>query len=75
MPDNSIETAPMKDSELGQFVCVIHPQEGCLHSPHITINSGGVWVKTSTLWSSGHADCVQAYIAAEQSDPATRQEQ
>jgi hypothetical protein len=54
------ETAPMKDSELGQFVCVIHPPAGCLLSPDITIRSDGVWAKTGQLWSSGHARCVRA---------------
>lgn len=66
------EVQPMKDDELGKFVCVIKPAAGCLQSPHITISAGGLWVKSQTpdvldptrtrrLWSSGHAACVAAW--------------
>jgi hypothetical protein len=62
-----MESAPMKDSELGRYVCVIHPPAGCLHSPHITITSDGVWVKSETgpygvtgTVSSAHRDCYEA---------------
>jgi hypothetical protein len=53
------DTRPMKDTELGHYVCVA----GCLHS-HRTITSDGVWVRSpdplnpdSDLYSSAHRDC------------------
>jgi hypothetical protein len=57
------ESAPMKDSELGQYVCVL----ACLHSPHITIRSDGVWVKQGPggPFSSAHRDCYEAWKARE----------
>jgi hypothetical protein len=47
----------MKPEEMskGQYVCVAHG--GCLHSPHITITSDGVWVKYGTQFTSAHRDC------------------
>jgi hypothetical protein len=59
-----MESAPMKDGELGQYVCVTHPEAGCLHSPDITIRSDGVWVKNGQLWSSAHRDCFEAVQGA-----------
>jgi hypothetical protein len=56
------ETAPMKPSELGRYVCV----HNCLHSPHITINSDGVWVKHGGQFSSAHRDCYEAWAATEE---------
>lgn len=68
---NGMESAPMKDSELGKYVCVVHPDPaagGCLHSPHITIMSDGVWVKLpdsvnpgSFVYSSAHRDCYESW--------------
>ena len=62
------ETAPMKPGELGRYVCVL----GCLHSPHITIRSDGVWVKQDTgpygvpgTVTSAHRDCYEAWKARE----------
>lgn len=54
---------PMTDEEMqGRYVCVA--RGGCLHSPHITITSNGVWVRYpdsmnpgSTVSSSAHRDC------------------
>ena len=62
----------MQDSELGHFVCVAHG--GCLHSPHRTITTEGVWVRSpdpdpllpdSFIYSSAHQDCYQAWKARE----------
>jgi hypothetical protein len=68
-----MESAPMKASELGQYVCVVHPAPeagGCLHSPNITIMSDGVWVRLpdslnpgSHVYSSAHRDCYEARAA------------
>ena len=67
-----MESQPMKASELGRYVCVAHG--GCLHSPHITINSDGVWVRSpdpdplnpgSHLYSSAHRDCYEHWAASE----------
>jgi hypothetical protein len=65
-----MESAPMKDSELGQFVCVAHG--GCLHSPHRTIRSDGVWVKQGSggPFSSAHRDCFDAWEASVARDVA-----
>lgn len=57
------ESRPMKPGELGRYVCV--PASECLHSPHITINTDGVWVKTGQQWSSAHRDCFEARQARE----------
>jgi hypothetical protein len=66
----SMESQPMKAGELGRYVCVVHPAPeagGCLHSPHITIVSDGVWVRLadslnpgSHVYSSAHRDCFEA---------------
>jgi hypothetical protein len=62
---DTTETAPMKPAELGRYVCV----HSCLHSPHITIRSDGIWVRSpdpdplnpgSHLYSSAHRDCYDA---------------
>ena len=52
----------MKDTELGKYVCVI--DGGCLHSPHITITSDGIWRKRPNpagpspyVYTSAHRDC------------------
>ena len=65
-----MESQPMKASELGQYVCVVHG--GCLHSPHITIPSDGVWVRSpdpnnpgSHVYSSAHRDCYENWAAGE----------
>jgi hypothetical protein len=65
-----MESAPMAAGELGRYVCVAHG--GCLHSPHITINANGVWVKSpdslhpgSHVYSSAHRDCFEAWQARE----------
>jgi hypothetical protein len=63
-----MESGPMSASELGQFVCVIHPESGCLHSPAVTISWDGVWVKTDDAYSSAHRDCFEAVSA----QPAVR---
>lgn len=55
-----IEIAPMEPKDLGKYVCV--PASTCLHKPHITISSDGVWVKNGHLWSSSHTDCHQARV-------------
>lgn len=65
-----MDAAPMKDSELGRYVCVIHPLPGCLHSPDATIRADGVWVKAGQMWSSGHADCYQRRALYDQTAPA-----
>ena len=59
-----IESAPMKPSELGQYVCVL----SCLHSPHRTIRTDGVWVKQGPggPFSSAHRDCYEAWRAAQE---------
>jgi hypothetical protein len=54
----------MAPSELGRYVCVTHPADGCLHSPDTTIRHNGVWVKTGQEWSSAHADCLAATESA-----------
>ena len=68
-----MESQPMKPSELGTYVCVAHG--GCLHSPHITITSDGVWVRSpdpdplnpgSHLYSSAHRDCYERWAASEE---------
>lgn len=63
MPGKS-ETAPMKPSERGQYVCVL----SCLHSPHLTIHGGGVWVKQRPggPFSSAHRDCYEAWREREE---------
>jgi hypothetical protein len=76
----SMESQPMKDSELGRYVCVVHPAPeagGCLHSPHITITSDGVWVRLpdslnpgSHVYSSAHRDCYEARQANESASEA-----
>jgi hypothetical protein len=53
-----IESAPMKDEELGHYVCVA--PAGCLHAPKRDINADGVWVKAGQQWSSAHRDCYEA---------------
>jgi hypothetical protein len=55
-----MESAPMKDSELGRFVCV--PSGDCLHSPDLTIHADGVWVRSpgGNTYSSAHRDCFEA---------------
>ena len=66
-----MESQPMKPGELGRYVCVSTPIGAgeCLHSPHITIMSDGVWVRSpdpdplnpgSHLYSSAHRDCFEA---------------
>jgi hypothetical protein len=73
----AMESQPMKDSELGRYVCVAHaaPGEarGCLHRDR-TITSDGVWVRSpdpdplnpgSHLYSSAHRDCFEAWQARE----------
>jgi hypothetical protein len=66
-----MDTQPMKDSELGRYVCVAHG--GCLHRDR-TITSGGVWVRSpdpdplnpgSHLYSSAHRDCYERWAASE----------
>lgn len=54
-------TNPMRDSELGKYVCV----EQCTHR-HRTITSDGVWVRKpdslnpgSHVYSSAHRDCYE----------------
>jgi hypothetical protein len=56
------DATPMKESELGKYVCVI--DGGCLHSPHITITSDGIWRKRPNpagpspyVYTSAHRDC------------------
>lgn len=56
--NQTTESAPMKDSELGQYVCVA--QGGCLYTPNRTIRTDGVWVKTGQQWSSAHRVCHEA---------------
>lgn len=56
----------MKTEELGRYVCVVHG--GCLHSPHITITSNGVWVKWGQIFSSAHRDCFDAWQTRESTD-------
>jgi hypothetical protein len=70
---SAMESKPMRKDELGRYVCVAHG--GCLHSPHITINDGGVWVRSadplnpgSHLYSSAHRDCFEAWRAREVRD-------
>lgn len=67
-----MESQPMKADELGRYVCVAHG--GCLHYPHRTITSDGVWVKSpdpdplnpgSHLYSSAHRDCYENWAASE----------
>jgi hypothetical protein len=66
------ESAPMKPREMapGTYVCV----RDCQHSPHITIRSDGVWVRSpdpdplnpgSHLYSSAHRDCYEAWAASQ----------
>ncbi len=55
-------SAPMKDSELGKFVCV--SQGGCLHSPATRIDADGVWVRRGGQFSSAHRDCYEATLSA-----------
>jgi len=64
MSGQTSESAPMKTHELNQYVCVL----SCRHSPHITIRSGGVWVKQRPGGpvSSAHRDCYEAWKIAEQ---------
>lgn len=57
-PGASEQTAPMKASELGQFMCA--PAGRCLHAPRLLIESDGVWVKTGGQFSSAHRDCHEA---------------
>ena len=61
-----MESQPMKEDELGKYVCVAHG--GCLHTERggRTINSDGVWVRVpdslnhgSYLYSSTHRDCYE----------------
>jgi hypothetical protein len=54
------ESRPMKDSELGRYVCVTRPAAGCLHRS-TTVSADGVWVKTGQQWSTAHRDCYQAW--------------
>lgn len=65
-------THPMTKEEMesGRYVCVA--RGGCLHSPHITIHSNGVWVRYpdslnpgSHVYSSAHRDCYRMPIDAE----------
>lgn len=60
-----MDTQPMKQGELGRYVCVA--RGGCLHSPEITIEEGGVWVreKSGGPISSAHGDCFEAWQARE----------
>lgn len=63
-----MESQPMKQDELGRYVCVAHG--GCLHSPHRTITSDGVWVRVrdslgTHTYSSAHRDCFDAWQARE----------
>jgi hypothetical protein len=62
------ESRPMKPHEvqLSTYVCV----RDCRHSPHITIRSDGVWVRSqdpdplnpgSHIYSSAHRNCYQAW--------------
>ena len=57
-------TQPMREDELGQYVCVA--RGGCQHSPDITIQSDGVWVRYpdslnpgSFVYSSAHRYCYE----------------
>jgi hypothetical protein len=68
----TMESQPMKDSELGRYVCVA--RGGCLHTPHRTITADGVWVRSpdpdslnpgSHLYSSAHRDCFEAWASRE----------
>lgn len=59
------ETQPMREDELGRYVCVA--RGGCQHTPHITINADGVWVRYpdslnpgSFVYSSAHRVCYAA---------------
>jgi hypothetical protein len=65
-----MDSQPMKDSELGRYVCVAHG--GCLHRNR-TITSDGVWVRSpdplvpgSHFYSSAHRDCYEAWAAREE---------
>lgn len=58
------ETQPMREDELGRYVCVA--RGGCQHTPHITINADGVWVRYpdslnpgSFVYSSAHRTCYE----------------
>jgi hypothetical protein len=73
---SAMESKPMEAGELGRYVCVVHG--GCLHSPHLTITSGGVWVRSPApdplsqgryLYSSAHRDCFEAWAAREAKTP------
>jgi hypothetical protein len=63
-----METQPMKENELGRYVCVAHG--GCLHSPHRTIHSDGVWVRQAPggPFSSAHRDCFEAWQRTERGE-------
>lgn len=61
--ERAMESQPMKQSELGRYVCVAHG--GCLRTPHTTIMADGVWVKAGQQWSSAHRDCFNAWQARE----------
>lgn len=57
-------TQPMREDELGRYVCVA--RGGCQHSPHLTINADGVWVRYpdsltpgSYVYSSAHRTCYE----------------
>lgn len=74
-----METQPMKSAEYGRFVCVAHG--GCLHSPHITIHSDGVWVRYPDslnpgghLYTSAHRDCYERWERDEHNADGDRYE-
>lgn len=64
---HGMESAPMKASELGKYVCVA--DGGCLHTPHRTITADGVFVKKPDslnpggyVYTSAHRDCFEAWV-------------
>lgn len=58
-----MDCKPMKDAELGKYVCVAHG--GCIYSPYITITFDGVWVRSNGLYSSAHRACYDRWANTE----------
>jgi hypothetical protein len=64
------EIQPMKEEELGKYVCVA--RGGCKLSPYRTIYEDGVWVQyrnsggpPSHVYSSAHRHCVKLPVNVE----------
>lgn len=66
VPDEFLpDTQPMREDELGRYVCVA--RGGCLHTPDLTIREDGVWVRYpdslnpgSHVYSSAHRTCYES---------------